>query len=166
MWHPVSRWFQKYVVARHLDINVRENRRVNQEWTIQKHWQHSAHNTQGEDNQNAKKKKNTENKKLDHHGPFKNRRWNHVFPNDKLEWGWNITKVEREVDNWISEVITIEVELFQVEIQLFNHLEIKNLYKFVEIRNIMNLIGCIQAPICKFHRITFWCYPDLSNILE
>jgi len=40
--------------------NVRENRKVNQEWTIQKHWQHCAHNTQGEDNQNAKKS-NTEN---------------------------------------------------------------------------------------------------------
>jgi len=152
MSQPVSRWFQKYVVARHLNINVRENRKVNQEWTIQKHWQHCAHNTQGEDNQNAKKS-NTENKKLDQHGHFKNRRWNQVLANGKLEWGWNITKVEREVDYWICEVITFVVELCQVEIQLFNNLEIKNLYKFVEIRNIMNLIGCIQAAICKFHRL-------------
>ena len=27
-------------------INVRENRRGNQKWTIQRHWQHWAHKTQ------------------------------------------------------------------------------------------------------------------------
>jgi hypothetical protein len=27
-------------------INVRENRRAYQEWTIQRHWQHWAHTTQ------------------------------------------------------------------------------------------------------------------------
>jgi len=29
-----------------LQINVGENRRVNQEWAIQRHWQHWAHRTQ------------------------------------------------------------------------------------------------------------------------
>ena len=29
-------------------INVRENRRGNQEWTIQRHWQHWINKTQGE----------------------------------------------------------------------------------------------------------------------
>jgi len=32
-------------------INVRENRRDNQEWTIQRHWQHWAHKTQNKDKQ-------------------------------------------------------------------------------------------------------------------
>ena len=27
-------------------INVRENQRVNQEWTIHRHWQHLEHKTQ------------------------------------------------------------------------------------------------------------------------
>jgi len=35
-------------------INVRENRRSNQEWTIQRHWQHWAYKTQYEDKENAK----------------------------------------------------------------------------------------------------------------
>ena len=33
-------------------INVRENRRENQEWTNQKHWQHWVHKTQDEGKQN------------------------------------------------------------------------------------------------------------------
>ena len=33
-------------------INVRENRRGNQEWTIQRHWQHWVHKSQDEDKQN------------------------------------------------------------------------------------------------------------------
>ena len=36
------------------EINVRENRRGNQEWTIQRNWQHLVHKTQEE-----KKKKKT-----------------------------------------------------------------------------------------------------------
>ena len=36
-------------------INVRENRRENQEWTIQRHWQLWMHKTQNEDKQNKKK---------------------------------------------------------------------------------------------------------------
>ena len=32
-------------------IHVRENRRVNQEWTIQRHWQHCVHKIQDEDTQ-------------------------------------------------------------------------------------------------------------------
>ena len=35
-------------------INVRENRRGNQEWTIQNHWQHYVHKTQDEDQHNKK----------------------------------------------------------------------------------------------------------------
>jgi len=35
-------------------INVRENRRGSQEWTIQRNWQHWAHKTQDEDKQNTK----------------------------------------------------------------------------------------------------------------
>ena len=34
---------------------VRENRRGNQEWTIQRHWQHWAHKKQNEDTQNKTK---------------------------------------------------------------------------------------------------------------
>ena len=36
-------------------INVRENRRGNQKWTIQRHWQHWAHKIQDEDKQNETK---------------------------------------------------------------------------------------------------------------
>ena len=36
------------------DINVREIRRGNQEWKIQRHWQHCAHKTQDEDKRNTK----------------------------------------------------------------------------------------------------------------
>ena len=39
-------------------INVRENRRGNEEWTIQRHWQHRVHKTQ---DKNKKYKKNTHN---------------------------------------------------------------------------------------------------------
>ena len=38
-------------------INVRENRSGNQEWTIQRNWQHWEHKTQDE----GKQKHNTEN---------------------------------------------------------------------------------------------------------
>ena len=41
-------------------INVRENRRDNHEWTIQRHSQHRVHETQDEDKQNKK----TQQKKL------------------------------------------------------------------------------------------------------
>jgi hypothetical protein len=34
-----------------LRINVRENRRGNQQWTIQRNWQHWIHKTQDEDKQ-------------------------------------------------------------------------------------------------------------------
>ena len=43
-----------------LQINVRENRRDNQEWTIQRHRQHWAHNIQDED----KKQTKTQHRKL------------------------------------------------------------------------------------------------------
>ena len=35
-------------------VKVRENRSANQEWTIQRHWQHWVHMTQDEDKQNIK----------------------------------------------------------------------------------------------------------------
>jgi len=38
-------------------INVRENRRGNQEWTIQRHWQHWVHKKQDVDKQCRKLKK-------------------------------------------------------------------------------------------------------------
>ena len=43
------------------EINVRKNRKANQEWTIQKHLQHRAHTTQDKDKQNTKTQNNTEN---------------------------------------------------------------------------------------------------------
>ena len=36
-----------------VQIDVRKNRRGNQEWTIQRHWQHWAHKTQNEDKHNT-----------------------------------------------------------------------------------------------------------------
>ena len=46
-------------------INVSENRRGNQEWTIQRHWHHWAHKTQEKEKEKRRKKSqhNTENKK-------------------------------------------------------------------------------------------------------
>jgi len=38
-------------------INVRENRRGNQECTIQRHWQHFAHKIQDKEKQNTKTQK-------------------------------------------------------------------------------------------------------------
>jgi len=38
-----------------LEINVRENRRGNKQWTIQRHWQHCVHKTQNGDRQNKNK---------------------------------------------------------------------------------------------------------------
>jgi hypothetical protein len=35
------------------EINVREYRKFNQKWTIQKNWQHSAHNTKKSKNKNT-----------------------------------------------------------------------------------------------------------------
>ena len=43
-----------YVIDKIKKINVRENGRGNQEWTIQRHWQHWVHKTQDEDKQNKK----------------------------------------------------------------------------------------------------------------
>jgi len=39
-------------------INVKENRRGNQEWTIQRNWQHWVYKTQDEDKQNKDTKHN------------------------------------------------------------------------------------------------------------
>jgi hypothetical protein len=39
-----------------LNIKVRENRRGNKEWTIQRNWQHWAHKTQYENEQNTTQK--------------------------------------------------------------------------------------------------------------
>jgi hypothetical protein len=55
-----SRETGNIVYTRHrAKINVKENRRGNQEWTIQRNWQHWVHTTQAEDKQN--KIHNTEN---------------------------------------------------------------------------------------------------------
>jgi hypothetical protein len=35
-------------------INVRDNPKDNQEWTIQRYWQHEAHKTRNEDKRNTK----------------------------------------------------------------------------------------------------------------
>ena len=56
-----------YVRYSNEGINVRENRRGNQELTIQKHWQHGVHKTQNEDKQSGKL--NTENLKNEQQGP-------------------------------------------------------------------------------------------------
>ena len=40
-------------------IRVRENKMSNQEWTIQRHWQHLVHNAQNKDKQS-----NTQHRKL------------------------------------------------------------------------------------------------------
>jgi len=37
-----------------LSINVRKNRKGNQEWTIKRNWQHLVHQTKGEGKQNKK----------------------------------------------------------------------------------------------------------------
>ena len=36
------------------ELNIRENRRGNQEWTIQRHWQYWVHKTRDEDKRNTK----------------------------------------------------------------------------------------------------------------
>jgi len=48
----------KYSFSRYkiLQINVRENRRGNQEWTNQRQWKHMTHKTQHENKQNRTQK--------------------------------------------------------------------------------------------------------------
>ena len=53
-------------------LNIRENRRGNQEWTIQRHWQHWAHKTQEEDKQTQKHNTAQETKKMSNTDPAKN----------------------------------------------------------------------------------------------
>ena len=55
---PPNTWSHLRFLARFLNIwiNVREYRRGNQKWTIQRNWQHCVHNTQDE---YKKKQKNT-----------------------------------------------------------------------------------------------------------
>jgi hypothetical protein len=52
-------------------INVRENRRDNQEWTIQRNWQHWVHRTQDENKQNKNTTQQTT--KMSNTGFTKNR---------------------------------------------------------------------------------------------
>ena len=60
------------VIVSHMIItNARENRRDNQEWTIQRNWQHWVHKTQDKDKQNNKH--NIENYTNQQHGPTKHR---------------------------------------------------------------------------------------------
>jgi len=49
-------------------VNFRENRRANQEWTIQRHW---AHKTQDEDKQYTKTQHTPENKNMSNMDPTK-----------------------------------------------------------------------------------------------
>ena len=60
----------KYSFSRYkiLQINVRENRRGNQEWTNQRQWKHMTHKTQHENKQNRTQKT----KKDEQYGPHKN----------------------------------------------------------------------------------------------
>jgi hypothetical protein len=51
-------------------INVRENRRGNQEWTIQRHWQHWVYKTQDKDK--PSKNRNTGNYKDEQRRPHQN----------------------------------------------------------------------------------------------
>ena len=44
-----------------LRLNVGENRRGNQEWTIQRQWQHWEHKTQDVNKETTKTQHNTEN---------------------------------------------------------------------------------------------------------
>ena len=55
-----------------MEIKVRENRRniYNQEWTIQRNWQHWVQKIRDEDKQI--KKHNTEHQNDEHHGPHQN----------------------------------------------------------------------------------------------
>ena len=41
----------------HIGINVRDSRMANQEWIIQRHWQHCVHTTHDGDKKNTKQKK-------------------------------------------------------------------------------------------------------------
>ena len=56
--HKELKGFQ--LLKRKISINVRENRRGNQEWTIQRNWQHWVHKTQDEDKQNIETLEKTE----------------------------------------------------------------------------------------------------------
>ena len=49
---------QKWTIQRNWKINVREYRRGNQKWTIQRNWQHRVQNTHDKDKQRTH---NTEN---------------------------------------------------------------------------------------------------------
>ena len=54
----------------YLYINLTENRRANQEWTIQRHWQYWIHKTRNKDKKRKKEKThNTENWNDEQHGP-------------------------------------------------------------------------------------------------
>ena len=49
----IEHWVHKDTGQRQTkQINVSENRRSNQEWTIQRKWQHCVHKTQDKDKQN------------------------------------------------------------------------------------------------------------------
>jgi hypothetical protein len=68
-------------------INVNENRRGNQEWTIQIHWQHWKYKTQDEDKQNTTQKT----KKMSNTDPTKSRGLVHVLT--RLEYMSNAMDV-------------------------------------------------------------------------
>jgi hypothetical protein len=51
---------------------MRENRRGNPEWKIQKHWPHWVHNTQNQDKHTKTKNKTQTTKKMSNTDPIKN----------------------------------------------------------------------------------------------
>ena len=48
----------------HIGINVRDSRMANQEWIIQRHWQHCVHTTHDGDKKKHKKKQTQKTKKM------------------------------------------------------------------------------------------------------
>ena len=68
-----------------MKINVRENRRDNQEWTIQRHWKSWTHKTQDEDKQSKKNPQYTtqKTKKMSNTDPTQNLGWTQVLAKDK-----------------------------------------------------------------------------------
>ena len=50
-------------INKEIQINVRENRRNNHKWTIQRQWQHKVKNTQDEDKQTNRQTNKTHTEK-------------------------------------------------------------------------------------------------------
>jgi hypothetical protein len=59
-----------------MHINVRENRRDNQEWTIQRNWQHLVYKIRDEYTQNKKNNTTQKTKTVSNTDPIKNQGMN------------------------------------------------------------------------------------------